>query len=158
MAFFKPFIVLLFIIHYVYRSEAVACVQLDSDLCELESRCQWSGSECFCASQVPLDVMFFMDESGSMSSTNYISEKNFVIDMIEKQLTDESHAYVFKFSDGVRSVWKFWYTQWPRDKMKQAILGASYARGGTYMKTALAQVKKKFKAWETTKASKGYEG
>lgn len=89
---------LLVLVTLISNSDAAACQEItDETSCLLQASCGWQDdpnesigeTSCYCNSQEPLDVIFLLDESGSMGYTHFRLEVQFVIDMIEQSLAPD---------------------------------------------------------------------
>lgn len=90
-----------------------------------------------CASTSELEIFFLMDISGSVGSTHWELEKQFVIQMITTGINNESSVAVMTFGTGAWSQWNFTDKQQPRSLITDHVENMAYTGGSTYMKTAL---------------------
>ena len=129
----------LVLITLVSNSDAAACQEItDETSCLLQASCGWQDdpneaigeTSCYCDSQEPLDVIFLLDESGSMGYTNFRLEVQFVIDMIQQSLAPNSNVHITKFSSRIRSVWNFTQDQSNGWSSATTALDATDFRGG----------------------------
>lgn len=135
--------VLLLLSSLISDSEGAACQEItDETSCLLQSSCAWQDdantgigeTSCYCDSQEPLDVMFLLDESGSVGTTNWNLQVDFVIDMIQQSLAPNSNVHITKFGSRIRTVWNFTEDQsngW--SDATTALDNAEYRGGGTRM-------------------------
>ena len=79
-----------------------------------------------CDVAVPYNVVFIIDESGSVGSSGYAASIDFVEDIIE-EITEDSKIAIFEFSTVVDIIWLFSDTQSPRDDMIAALKGDTFA-------------------------------
>ena len=133
----------LFLALFISRSDAAACQEItDEASCVLQASCAWQNdpneaigeTSCYCDSQEPLDVIFLLDESGSMGYDNFRQEVQFVIDMIQTSLAPESNVHITKFGSRIRPVWNFTEDQsngW--SDATTALDNTAYYGGGTRM-------------------------
>jgi len=90
----------------------------------------------------PYDVVFVLDESGSIGSTNFDLVKTFLIQLVGRLDIDSGNTRValVAFSSGVRFIFKL-NTHNSVSSIKAAISSLGYSRGGTNTARALAYVR-----------------
>eukprot|EP01084_Bolivina_argentea_P150337 262550_1 len=121
-------ILLLFYTQYIFYCICAPCDTLNKDDCDNAApRCVWKvDGKCYCGNNAPLDVMFVMDESGSMGGDHFEDERQFVADMIRYGLSEQSNVHIFKFGSVNNDVYDFWDTQQPKNTAIQSVLDTDY--------------------------------
>jgi len=122
------------------KSNGASCTSYLSETdCENDDVCVWlntNGGYCGCASDASLDIMFIMDASGSVGSSNWVTEQDFVINMIETGVNDDSQIAIMDFASGAWAQWNFTDSQ-VRSDITTHVSNMGYTQGSTHMKTAL---------------------
>ena len=85
-----------------------SCIHHTSEsVCMSDISCDWFDTHCGCASGHIQDILFVMDESGSMGSTGFALEQDFVTEMIESGVDINSSIGIISFSTAVNNDWDF---------------------------------------------------
>ena len=84
-----------------------------------------------------LDIVFVLDESGSVGSTNFNKVKNFVVDQITNKIDEESNIGVVSFSNQIQIDHSLGDTQTPRTQLLSTVNGLSHSGGQTYTDSAV---------------------
>lgn len=104
--------------------------------CQNSPSCEWNGAlttPCYCTSQSPLDVVFILDESGSVGSTNFVTQKEWIASMIREGLSDDSKIHVLTFGSNVKTHYEFWDDQSNKAYIAAQVEKIGYPKGVTRM-------------------------
>ena len=80
-----------------------------------------------------MDVVFVLDESGSVGSTNFVRQKSFIAGMIREGLSDDSNIHVITFGSVVRTHYRFWNDQSSKEYIATVVENIPYPTGVTRM-------------------------
>lgn len=138
--FFTFFLLLLSeLLLFIDISSGVSCGSLtDQVSCEAEEVCAWFSTYCGCGSSLTQEIMFVMDESGSVGSSGWNLEVAFVTDMITTGIDETSKVAVVQFETSSYVIWDFDDDQTDRNNVLNAINAIVFNGGGTYIATALS--------------------
>lgn len=133
------YLISLVLLNLFKNSESASCTSYSSETeCNKNNLCSWSdtGDYCQCSSNALLDVMFVMDASGSVKSSGWTTEKEFVTNMIESGVDDESGIAIVEFSKRARAEYNFSDSQ-IRSDITAYVDSMAFTTGATWMKDAL---------------------
>ena len=129
---------LLYVFYHVSPSNAVSCSWFDSSSeCENStvSACSWTD-ECVCTSTVAQDIVILMDASGSVGEAAWQIEKDFVQDLIETAIPQESRIALVRYSTYSQIMYSFDDSQ-DRDDIIAVLEQIDYPRGYSFIKHAI---------------------
>jgi len=109
--------------------------------CVANALCTWfvpGGSQanyCGCASTTPIDTVFVMDSSGSVTSSGWTNERNFVSSLLNTGLSSLSRGAIVVFSSGSSINYNFGSLS--KSAMANAVLSLSYLAQNTWMSSGI---------------------
>jgi hypothetical protein len=102
---------------------------------DIKMTCQEPEPECL----TPLDIVFSMDASNSVTAANWPLMKDFVTDLIENEISLESNIGINYFAKGAWIDWQFTDTQNPRNEMINSLQNIAFPtiNGATHTRDAV---------------------
>lgn len=89
----------------------------------------------FCSED--LDIMFILDESGSVGSTNFELVKEFVVEEVTNEISVGSNVGVISYATSRLIDWSLGDPQTPRTGLVNKVNGLTFSSGGTATREAL---------------------
>ena len=129
---------LLYTFCLIPSSIAVSCSSFDrSNACENStlSTCSWTD-QCVCTSTVAQDIVILIDASESLGEAAWEIEKDFVQELIETAIPQESRIALIRFSTRSEIMYSFDDSQ-DRDDIISVLAQIDYSKGYTYIKDAM---------------------
>jgi hypothetical protein len=134
---------------FIYENYAATCSSYSSQsACQQSSVCAWKNSVCACNASAPLEVVFVMDASGSVTSTGWTQEINFVISMVDTGLSPTASVGVVEFATATTTPYDFNKDQ-TRSVIDNTVKNLKYMNKDTYTLNAMMTAFKVF--YKTTK-------
>ena len=124
--------------YHISVSNGVSCSSFDtSSECENStlSACSWTD-QCVCTSTVAQDIVILMDASGSLGEDAWEIEKDFVQELIETGIPEESRIALVRFSTHSEIMYSFDDSQNRKDIIT-VLAQIDYPKGYTYIRDAM---------------------
>ena len=146
------FAVLALTVGPTFEAHAQSCVAFGQINCDVQPQCAWLATVglCSCANSVEQDVIFLLDGSGSVGSTGWALQRQFVADLVTTGLDPNSRVGIIRYATGAETVWTFADSQ-DRNDIATALNGLSYPAGQSYTRTAVQQALDDFQAYGDTR-------